>query len=793
MSVHPNNATASAPPSLKLSPASRQEIWQGLAQQASHLSVTQIDAFAARLAAAFFSESEASNDPKLASLSFSAAQLLKNNAHGFYYACSSKIEQHFRDEIRALNQPKVKKVIQIDGDMSLVSYEEMELKLDYERMSRSLEMVYAQGLAGLNMRLAFLLDCETLAIHQNPFRPEVFLKAINAAWKEFCKDEQLHGLLLVRLKNEVMFELAPIYHALNQYLIARGILPDLPDSFRAPRRQAMADQRQVLNQKIQQLFNANTGTASVGADMATQLSSSASTGITHPEQLGGWGQAIDPELLQRLAFLQQNIQLQDWTQGAQQLQHALPLEQLRHELPHIFQHGAPSLTLDLLSKVFEQVFVNQAIPAPIKELIALLQIPVLKAALLDKEFFFQEQHPARRLIELLSQHSAAWDPEKGKEDPLFLAMQKNVERVQKEFDQQLGLFDEVVLDLENFVQQEEQLRMQALEVPIQKALQREKFKQANQLALQEVAVRIATGTVPGFIETFLEQRWVKVLGLAFSVKDEKPHAVTDALNTMDDLIWSVQSKITLAQRQEMVNRLPAILAHLNKWLSLIKWEDADRMQFFADIAEAHAAIVRSPLEMSVERQKELAIEAAKVAAQRRQEKIKKNQKEESLTATATASKTTTSTPAVPHKISSIADGNTTTPSATITVSTLATPATTSSHAEVANELKDEQKGEQRDDAEVEHESAPQIIAQLERGVWLQFTGKDGHQQNLRLAWISPMRSLFIFTTSKKEKSISVSVEELERSLTNKSVLVLKLDQIVDRALLGAFNETLNPQ
>ena len=322
-------------------------------------------------------------------------------------------------------------------------------------------------------------------------------------------------------------------------------------------------------------------------------------------------------------------------------------------------------------------------------------------------------------------------------------------------------------------------------------MQREKFKQANQLALQEVAVRISTGTVPGFIETFLEQRWVKVLGLAFSVKDEKPHAVTDALNTMDDLIWSVQSKITLAQRQEMVNRLPAILAHLNKWLSLIKWEDADRMQFFADIAEAHAAIVRSPLEMSVERQKELAIEAAKVAAQRRQEKIKKNQKEESLTVA--ASRTNTSTPAGHHKISSIADGNTTTPSATFTVPTSDTPATTSnsatsnaatsSYAEVQNELKD--------DVEAELESAPQIIAQLERGVWLQFTGKDGHQQNLRLAWISPMRSLFIFTTSKKEKSISVSVEELERSLTNKSVLVLKLDQIVDRALLGAFDQTLN--
>jgi hypothetical protein len=123
------------------------------------------------------------------------------------------------------------------------------------------------------------------------------------------------------------------------------------------------------------------------------------------------------------------------------------------------------------------------------------------------------------------------------------------------------------------------------------------------------------------------------LTLAYSVRDEKPHAVQDAIKTMDDLIWSVKPKFTLQDRQELLNRLPAILARLNKWLSLIKWEDADRVQFFAELSECHASIVRAPLELSPDRQLELAVEAAQQATERRLEKraeAEKNARKKSL-------------------------------------------------------------------------------------------------------------------------------------------------------------------
>jgi hypothetical protein len=269
------------------------------------------------------------------------------------------------------------------------------------------------------------------------------------------------------------------------------------------------------------------------------------------------------------------------------------LSQMREHVADVATTGVEKHTLDLLSQVFDNVFRNQAIPAPVKELISVLQVPVLKAALIDKEFFFKDQHPARRLIDLLSRYSLSLDQNKGAQDPLFQTMKRNVERVSQEFDQEIALFDEVVTDLESFIEKEEQANAQALEAPIKSAIRKEKIKQASIHANQEVAIRVGSGEVVAFVETFLESRWIKVLTLAYSVRDEKPHAVQDAIKTMDDLIWSVKPKFTLQDRQELLNRLPAILARLNKWLSLIKWEDADRVQFFAELSECHASIART--------------------------------------------------------------------------------------------------------------------------------------------------------------------------------------------------------
>ena len=86
------------------------------------------------------------------------------------------------------------------------------------------------------------------------------------------------------------------------------------------------------------------------------------------------------------------------------------------------------------------------------------------------------------------------------------------------------------------------------------------------------------------------------------------------------------------------------------------------------------------------------------------------------------------------------------------------------------------------------EDAESLVASLERGMWVQFEKRDGSHQKVRLAWVSPMRSLFIFTSSQKEKSFSVAVDELERNFREARAQIVSVDNVVDKALLDALNK-----
>ncbi|UUZ54039.1 DUF1631 domain-containing protein [Massilia sp. H-1] len=369
-------------------------------------------------------------------------------------------------------------------------------------------------------------------------------------------------------------------------------------------------------------------------------------------------------------------------------------------------------TIDLLSKVFETVFLDPNIPKEVRELIKFLQIPVLKAALSDKNFFFEEAHPARRMIDLLSRMGLE---QRSQDDPLFQAMQRSVERVGRENDDG-GIFSSAVEELEATLKADETEAVAAIAEPIAVALKQEKVYAATRSAQTAVAARVGSGKVVAVLETFLEHKWTSVLTVAYSVEEEKPGAVSSATKTMDDLIWSVKPKITHDERRQLIAKLPGLLATLNKWLDVIKWQEADRLQFFAELAECHASIVRAPLDITPERQLEIAVEVAQEDAKRRLEKE-----------TAAAS-----------------------------------------------------------EPEVEIDEAVVAVETLERGAWLEFTQTDGSMLKAKLAWVSPLKTLYIFSLGARKESFSLSSEKLVAGMRAEKVGILRTEGLVERALSDAM-------
>ncbi len=220
-------ATAARPP----------EILRGLVPIASRAATAQLDAFALRLADALMAFSEQSADPRQANLAFAGAGLLRKNTYAFYHLAAKAIDAALRREVESLVQQAPQPALQDPrgkpaAALELVSYEEMDNKVRLGHIARPFTSSHGETLDALNLRLACVLGRDEFQLAQNPFRPEVFLGAVNQAWAGFDPDAESHPLVLPLLRPDVFLDLGKILQAVNENLAGQGILPALGDSYR---------------------------------------------------------------------------------------------------------------------------------------------------------------------------------------------------------------------------------------------------------------------------------------------------------------------------------------------------------------------------------------------------------------------------------------------------------------------------------------------------------------------------------------------------------------------------------
>jgi hypothetical protein len=114
-----------------------------------------------------------------------------------------------------------------------------------------------------------------------------------------------------------------------------------------------------------------------------------------------------------------------------------------------------ALTIELVAMLFDFIFETKDLPDSMKMLVGRLQIPVLKAAMLDGAFFSKKSHPSRLFVNALAHAGIGWSTAMGVEDPLYKKVEALVHRVLDEFADDIYLFDELRKDLENFLAEEE--------------------------------------------------------------------------------------------------------------------------------------------------------------------------------------------------------------------------------------------------------------------------------------------------------------------------------------------------
>jgi hypothetical protein len=250
------------------------------------------------------------------------------------------------------------------------------------------------------------------------------------------------------------------------------------------------------------------------------------------------------------------------------------------------------LTIEIVGMMFDHVMRDEQVPPEIKALISRLQFPVLKAALLDAEFFASSAHPARRLIDRIASASLGWEPY-GDENLRFRTeIERIVSDVILRFDRDLSLFDQVLTQFEAFIADagpRDADPISRAQRALEEAEKREVLSINTTIQVRRVFDLI---DMDEWMRTFLLGPWVQVLVEATLRDAHRPGFSMAFRDAMHELLWSVKPKATVEERQRLVQMIPALTRTLRDGMNIIRLPQRDQEDFLQKLMEAHAFAVK---------------------------------------------------------------------------------------------------------------------------------------------------------------------------------------------------------
>jgi hypothetical protein len=248
--------------------------------------------------------------------------------------------------------------------------------------------------------------------------------------------------------------------------------------------------------------------------------------------------------------------------------------------------------IDLVSTLFDYILDDKELPTPMKALISRLQIPVLKVALTDKKFFGGEDHPARKLLNLLAKAGMSWDENNKSSDALYKKVEQIVFVVLNEFRDDLHLFESLFADFDEFYQQQ-QARLAAMDARTRDAEENRARAEAAKTLVQQALNRRLNGLkLPFSIVRLLQEGWRHVLYLSALKEGVESESWKQSVKVVDALIWSMLPPAGDAQWIDRLKAVsPKLLNSLRKGLTAVHFDAHQLEVLLAEIVKSHEEII----------------------------------------------------------------------------------------------------------------------------------------------------------------------------------------------------------
>jgi len=502
-----------------------------------------------------------SNAESLAKNSGVANEALLNTIQAHFTTLLSPLMHHYR-------QGDMKSAKTSSGNLSLLSKEEQALQVFSESFISRAASLCDVPLRLLSLRVEHMVK-QRIQLSDLPVSPDKIVAQVKAYVFSFELEPEVKVSLFKAVLKAFVLAYQQLVIDMNNFLIDKNVLVDLDESdgfsrqvneqkkeeARENRKLLMADflgeveydaqgkvlppnMNKVLDRvEIDEEFSAHKIASGSGAVLSEQDI------VDHLDEVFTSSEPVEEELTDYKSRQSENNLAADLTEKTSISDYTLSKKD--------------SSTIGMMSMLFDDLF-KKNFAEPIQALLEQLQIPLLKTALLDKNFFADSDNPAQMLLNILAEEGANWQPMGDvSKDFMYREMNRIIQKVDREFNGTYDVFVSALFEFEAFLEKH-QVRVKRIQeriVSLEKGKARQ--AQAREASKQHIDQLFDGVDIPDDLVEFFHSSWGQVLFFSHNKYGSENNDEWKSALTAEEKLLSVLKGQSDADKRDAVYALQA--------------------------------------------------------------------------------------------------------------------------------------------------------------------------------------------------------------------------------------------
>ncbi|MFM9881262.1 MAG: DUF1631 family protein [Burkholderiaceae bacterium] len=480
---------------------------------------------------------------------------------------------------------------QDDMARPLVKFEDIQL-LEEAQLDESIEVARAQEevamavddvLPQLDAMMSTLMGWVTVQSSLNPLRPDTFVRCLRETLASVVRHPEVRGELIVPAAGLMGVELRKLYRETVDWLRSCGVEPAgvtqpviatdasgaaVPGSSSVSRTLVTLDRlRKLLSGELD-------GPARKPQDFLYTVPASVET-LQDMQQVEA--------MVQRLSVRAKQAAGAAAAGGAAKPAKRPPMNS---------RQLGEAVGEEVARMMLERLIADDRLLPPVRDLLMSLELQLLKLAETDVRFFSDRLHPARQFLDRVINRSLGFAAVQDEGFAKYLrSVQQSVKALNDHADQGVAAFAAVLQKLTDHWAKEDKAQRLLNEETARALMHAEQRNLLAQRLTVEFRKRCEDKDVPPLLVDFLTGAWAQVVAQA-QLSGADNTADTEGYQALvKELIWSVQPDRARANPVRLVELIPSLLARLRAGLALISYPPERIKVLFDHLIAMHEAAI----------------------------------------------------------------------------------------------------------------------------------------------------------------------------------------------------------